>query len=259
MNMKRSAFVLVLVAAGCIVSVNAARAQTCPLAPWMTFRGTHLWRSSNGQVYAYRTEHVAIDADGAPRAYCPGDTGLDFLKNAGFPGPHWADVLIADPAKPDRPFVQRTGPGQGCYLAGTSLRSKTDTDAASYVDALTVPYMVFPTGFLELPGTGFVGDFAAMRSADGQHVSAAIVADTGGGSKARLGEVSVALAHALGAEKASPRTGATGLSMPITVVVFRSTRKTPAWPVALTAIEEAGRKSLEAIGGWDAIASCALN
>ena len=190
MNAKRCASLTILAVAGCTFLVSAAWAQTCPLAPWMTFRGTHLWRSTDGQIYAYKADRVSIDADGTPRAYCPGDTGLDYLKNAGLPGPNWADVLIADPANPNRPFVQTTGPGKGCYLAGTSLRSKTDTNAASYVDAMTVPYMVFPSGFLKLPGTGFVGDFAAMRSADGKHSAAAIVADTGGGPKSRLGEIS---------------------------------------------------------------------
>jgi hypothetical protein len=218
-----------------------------------------LWRSSDGQAYAYKTDHVAIDADGAPRAYCPGDTGLDFLKNAGFPGPHWSDVLIADPVDPEKPYVQTDGPGKGCYLAGTSLRSRSDTNPASYADATTVPYMVFPTGFLAVPGTGFIGDFAAMRSANGQHTAAAIVGDTGGGKTARLGEISIALARALGASNPSPRFGTADLHGPITVVVFRRSHKTPPWPVDNNTITTSSAASLAALGGWAAIERCALD
>jgi len=233
-------------------------AQTCPLKPWMTFRGTPLWRSADGKAYAYKTDHIEIDADGAPRAYCPGDTGLDLLRNAGFPGSNWADVLIPDPLDPSRPYVQTEGPGKGCYLSGTSLRSKTNTDPTSYADATVVPYMVFPGSFLRLSGTGYVGDFAAMRSADGKHRPAAIVGDTGGGPKAPLGEISIALAKALGGRSPSPRNGVADLHGPITVVVFRGSHEVPVWPVDLARIESRSAEGLAALGGWEAIEQCPL-
>jgi hypothetical protein len=234
--------------------------QTCPFEPWMSFRGTQIWRTPDGAAYAYKTSQVAIDADGAPRAYCPGDTGLDALANANYPKGDWKSVLVPDPKDTSKPFVQSSGPGKGCYLAGTSLRSnsKADTDGEKYVDATVVPYLVFPTGFGQLPGTGFIGDFAVLRSGDSKHISGAIVGDSGGARDSPLGEISIALAEALGATTADARKGAKGITTPVTVVVFRKSYRTPKWPVDLEQIKRTGPAMLEALGGWAAVDKCAL-
>src|ERR671932_1212603 len=59
------------------------------------------------------TRHVALDADGSPRAYHPNDTGLDALANAGYPHKGWKSVLVVDPNDHSRPYVQPNGPTKG--------------------------------------------------------------------------------------------------------------------------------------------------
>jgi hypothetical protein len=49
-----------------------------------TYKGVPLHRFADSKVYAYRTDFIAIDADGAPNAYHPQDRGIDALANAGF-------------------------------------------------------------------------------------------------------------------------------------------------------------------------------
>jgi hypothetical protein len=43
------------------------------------FRGTQIYRQATNLAYAYETTFKAVDADGAPNAYNPDDTGLDRL------------------------------------------------------------------------------------------------------------------------------------------------------------------------------------
>jgi hypothetical protein len=239
---------------------SQAQGQPCPFKPWMAFRGVSLHRTADGSAYAYKTSHVAIDADGSASAYCQGDKGLDLLANAGYPDKSWWNVLVRDPVDPSKPFVQPEGPSKGCYVSQTSLRAAggSATDHKRYVDAAVVPYLVFPPGFLDLSGTGFVGDIAAAQSGDGEHSSPAIFADTGGSMHSTLGEMSIRLAEALGASKASPRVGAPGLSRPVTVVVFRQSYFSPKWPVANEDIAKRSKDLLARVGGWSAVRACAL-
>ncbi|MGH6644781.1 MAG: hypothetical protein ACRED3_19015, partial [Bradyrhizobium sp.] len=74
--------------------------------PWFTYQGTDVWQAPGGTAYVYTTTRMEIDADGAPNAYHPNNTGLDLLANAGFPGHGWRSVLVEDPAHPGMPFIQ---------------------------------------------------------------------------------------------------------------------------------------------------------
>lgn len=185
---------------------------------------------------------LAIDADGALRAYHPDDTGLDRLVHAGAPGNWWA--LATDDATPaGTPLVQ--GPGDaapGYHVSTTSLydASRVYADPHRYVDSESVPYIALPVPFTESLGCR-LGDLAWVErtSLDGQvHRSAAIFADVTPPS-APLGEGSIALAQRLGVPP-DPRSGGT-FRVSVRYVVFCGSG-TPAWPRTVADIDaEAAR------------------
>jgi hypothetical protein len=72
-------------------------------------------------AYTYVTSHIEIDADGAPNAYHPRDTGLDALANAGYPHGGWRSVLVEDPEHPGQAFVQPAGAFAGFFVSKTTL------------------------------------------------------------------------------------------------------------------------------------------
>ena len=149
--------------------------------PWMTYHGVAIWQVPGASAYTYTTDHVEIDADGAPNAYHPGDTGLDALGNAGYPNGGWRSVLAVDPNDGSAPYVQTTGPFAGYYVARTSLQDTrlAEIDPQRYVDATAFPYIVFPGNFNASAGTGMPGDFVMAKHIQTGKVSAAIVADIG--------------------------------------------------------------------------------
>lgn len=222
---------------------------------WFTYRGTEIFNVGDTGAYSYKTGHVELDADGCPRAYHPDDTGLDFLANAGFPHGGWRSVLVVDPQDPSRPFVQQEGPAKGFFLSMTTLRDPTlpDTDPAKYVDAVTVPYIVFPGAFHALAGTGTWGDVVMVRALGASGLqSAAIVAD-GGPTDAPLGEISLSLAEALGGHNPNPRNGAGAPVGLFQYVVFPRSRQRPPWRRTVADIAAQAQALLDAIGGWPAL------
>lgn len=185
---------------------------------------------------------MAIDADGALRAYHPDDTGLDRVAHAGAPGNWWA--LATDDATPSgTPLVQGPGdPAPGYFVSTTSLYdpSRAYTDPRRYVDSESVPYVALPAPFTEKLGCR-LGDLAWVErtSLDGAvQRSAAIFADVAPPS-APLGEGSIALAERLGVPS-DPRSGGT-FRVSVNYVVFCGSG-TPAWPRAVADIDaEAAR------------------
>src|SRR5262249_26031631 len=152
--------------------------------PAETFRGTQILRQANNLAYAYETADAAVDADGAPNAYHPNDTGLDRLGNAGYPNTDWWDsVLVPDPNHPTKAYVQPSGPFAGYFVAMTSLRSPVGDvkSPATYVDATQVPYIVLPTGFINLPNVARPGDVGFATHLASGATTTFIVGDTGGG------------------------------------------------------------------------------
>jgi hypothetical protein len=225
-----------------------------PLPVWTTYVGIDIIRISE-KAYTYKTSHVAIDADGSPRAYGPGDIGLDYNANAGYkPGSNgWHNVLVADPVDQSRPYVQTKGPTKGFFVSTTTLYDENDavpaTDPAKYVDAGTIPYIVFPGGFYAKNGTGGWGDVAIVRSLANGKESAAIVAD-GGPKNDPLGEISIALASALGGVNPNPRNGRGTPPTPLQYVIFPYSRIIPAWPRTAADITAQAQALLAAAGGW---------
>ncbi|HKV47256.1 MAG TPA: glycoside hydrolase family 75 protein [Candidatus Acidoferrales bacterium] len=148
-----------------------------------------IWSLGDGSAVMF-SSGMTIDADGAPNAYNPDNTGLDDLANAGMPG-HWDGIVT----RHGEPFVQGSDdPFPGFYVSQTALVdwSKEMTDPARYVDASKIPYVVLPEGLSRQFGAR-LGDFAVVVNMRRGVAANAIFADIG-----TLGEGSIALADALG-------------------------------------------------------------
>lgn len=231
-----------------------AHADCAAFANW---KGTALQRFGGSKAYAYRTDRMAIDADGAPNAYHPQDRGIDALGNAGYPNGGWRSVLVVDPADPSKPAVQKTGAFMGYFLSATTLQdhSKASTDPTRYVDATAVPYMVFPGGFYAMAGTGKLGVLGVARNLSTGETSPMIFADVGPRDHA-LGEVSVKLAENLGGQDVSPRTGRGAPRGPFAYVIFPGSEASPPWPLTADDLRQRTDAAMAAIGGWDAVLAC---
>lgn len=218
---------------------------------WMDYKGVAIRRLSDGIAYTYRTDRVALDADGSPRAYHPNNTGIDHNANAGYPDGGWRSVLVVDPQDPTKPYVQPTGPNKGYFVSKTSLRDHrlAATDPAAYVDSESIPYIVFPGAFYAIKGTGKYGDLVMVRNVGTGADSAAIVAD-GGPKEAPLGEMSLKLATQLGGHNPNPRNGAGAPQGTFEYIVFPYSALDPPWRQTFDAIDARARELLAQVGGW---------
>lgn len=234
-------------------------AASCDAVLWQEYRGTQLWRLPDSTAYFYVVNRMSIDADGAPNAYHPQDRGIDALANAGFPNGAWRSILVVDPRRPDRPFVQPDGEFAGFFISMTTLQDLTlpVTDIQRYVDSTRVPYLVFPGAFFAMQGTGNFGDLGVARQLDSGKESPFIVADKGP-RNAPLGEVSIRLAENLGGRNVNPRNGAGMPRGPFAYVVFPKSKSQPPWPVTAEQLQQRVQEQLIAIGGWERILPCLL-
>jgi glycosyl hydrolase group 75 (putative chitosanase) len=147
---------------------------------------------------------MTIDADGAPNAYHPDNSGLDDVANAGTPGV-W-EGLAKD--RDGQPYIQGPNdPFPGYYVSATALadRSKPVNDPTRYVDASKIPFVVLPGRMARLLGAR-PGDFAAVFNQRNGKSSYAIFGDVGPSD--RIGEGSVALAENLGIQSDARNGGA---------------------------------------------------
>jgi hypothetical protein len=181
---------------------------------------------------------LRIDVDGAPNAYGPNNTGLDYTANAGKAG-NWYGVVTD---KDGDPYIQGPeDPYPGDYISATSLQDRTKAvdDPTRYVDARTVPYLAIPKNALTDYGA-HVGDIGFAYCRRTGRFCAAIVADVG--PKNKWGEGSPALARALGVPD-NARHG--GDEAGIVVCVFLGTAR--GWP--RTDVAEAVQGRLNELGG----------
>jgi hypothetical protein len=206
-------------------------------------RKVALWQLPDGQDFFF-VSGMTIDADGAPNAYNPDDTGLDALANAGAPA-HW-DGVITD--RSGNPLIQqKSDPFPGYYISCTSLSDETKhfTDPTGYVDASKIPYVVLPQDVAERGGAK-LGDFAVVMNLRNGKSSFAIYADIG-----TLGEGSVALADALGIWSDARRGGA---SDEILYLLFPDSGNRK--PRMISEIQSEGEKLVYRWGGMKELSSC---
>ncbi len=119
--------VLLIIIATLTVSGFSCK-SVCP----SEYNRTLLLNKKSGTAYMYKTDHVRIDADGAPNAYHPDDIkkhrnkfhrfkGLDNPDNAGYPGNSWwSSILVPDPNNIDEPYIQQSGPFKGFFCINDS-------------------------------------------------------------------------------------------------------------------------------------------
>ncbi len=188
--------------------------NSCSTEQLMNFQMNHegeaereipVWHLPGSTAFFYEAG-MTIDADGAPNAYHPDNTGLDDLANAGEPG-SWPGLAKDSDGEP---FVQGPGdPFPGYYVSETALadRSLPVNDPARYVDATKIPYIVLPGGFARQMGAR-PGDFSVVLNQRNGKISYAIFGDIGPAD--RMGEGSVALAENLGIRSDARNGGARG-------------------------------------------------
>jgi hypothetical protein len=193
---------------------------------------------------------MSIDADGAPNAYHPDNTGLDDLRNAGGPG-NWEGLAknrYGDPfvQGPDDPFP-------GYYVSATALVDHTRpvSDPLRYVDASKIPYVVLPGAMARELGAR-PGDFAVVVNQRNGKISQAIFGDVGPSD--RIGEGSMALAENLGIRSDARNGGARG---PILYIVFPGTGE--GRPRSIEEINDEGEKLFQAWGGLEQLAACKVH
>ena len=182
---------------------------------------------------------MTIDADGAPNAYHPDNSGLDDLANAGSPGRWEGLAKDAD----GNPIIQgENDPFPGYYVSATALadHSKASSDPARYVDASKIPFLVLPGGMARQLGA-HVGDFAVIFNQRNGKFSYAIFGDVGPFD--RIGEGSMALAENLGV-RSDARNG--GTRRGVLYLVFPGSGN--GRPRTLEEINAEGEKLME---GWE--------
>lgn len=209
-------------------------------------REVPVWQLPDKSAFFF-SSGMTIDADGAPNAYNPENTGLDDLSNAGIPG-HW-DGIVQD-QNGDLAVQRADDPYPGYYVSCTSLvdRTKSRLDPRRYVDASRVPYVVLP-GDLARQAGARLGDFAVVVNMRDSKWSFAIFADVG-----TLGEGSIALADNLGIWSDARRGGRGG---GLLYLVFPGSGN--GQPRSAEEIDTETAKLLKDWGGIEQLTTCATN
>lgn len=212
---------------------------------------TPVWRLPDRAGYFFVAK-MAIDADGAPRAYHPSDKrppdnhtkALDWLANL---------------STSDRHGIQGEdgiGPEPGFVVSSTSLGNPAfpENDTRHWVDAETIPYIVLVHPF---PGAGIAprvraGDCAIVVDLSSGRSTSAIFADVG----RAIGEASVKTALNLGLDPTrsnfSPKVR--GFNQDFLYIVFPDSKIKPPWDTA--EIESVARGRFEQWGGMEQVRSC---
>jgi hypothetical protein len=150
---------------------------------------------------------LMIDCDGAPNAYGPQNTGIDYTANggnptSGAPGAWWGGPVDkhnkAIPQKIYEPFP-------GFYVSGTSLINPAYPQDSQYryIDASAIPFIVLPGGHQNGAKLGDVCLCYNLVTGDNCY---GVFADTGPSSK--IGEASMRMASTLGIPS-DPKKGGT--------------------------------------------------
>ncbi len=153
----------------------------CKKSKLFTTQNIVAWSAPSGGGGFFYKSGLAIDADGAARAYHPSDRfGLDSLAHAGHRGNWWA-LVTDNETTSGTPVVQSTAdPAPGYYVSTTALYDRTNPnprDPHRYVDAANIPYVVLHPKALRYAQ---LGDFATVVNFQNGKISAAIVADESG-------------------------------------------------------------------------------
>jgi hypothetical protein len=233
------------------VASGPASHNICKKSKLFTAQSIVAWSApSVGRGFFYKSG-LAIDADGAARAYHPNDRlGLDSLAHAGHRGNWWA--LVTDNERTSgTPVLQgASDPAPGYYVSTTALYDRANPnprDPHRYVDAANIPYVVLHPKALRFAQ---LGDFATSVNLHNGKVSAAIVADESA-PNLPVGEGSIALAKALGIDS-SPRHG--GQDGDVVYVIYPGSGN--GRPRKLEEILASSNRLFKAWGGIERLNAC---
>ena len=250
--MKKPAVILLfLVTAISLIMIKPISAQTpvnCDLTLITTIEGFDVYNHNPTGVTMYKAK-MYIDADGSPRAYGPGNSGLDWTANAGSPGNWWGVVTDNN----GDPIIQGSGdPFPGMYVSTTSLvnSSYSSTNPLRYANSETVPFFVLPTAVVSLGGIT-IGDIAYVYNTITGQGCYAIYADSGPAGK--LGEGSIYLAGQIGVDP-NARTGGTSSEI-IDYIVFPGSGYGQGTIPSIAQINSIGSTMIATVGGT-CITSC---
>jgi Fungal chitosanase of glycosyl hydrolase group 75 len=179
--------------AGFVLAGTASPQVPARCTPIATVADVAVWKHEGPLSAVVFRSGMAVDVDGAPKAYHANDTdALNRMAHAGRPG-HWWALATQHGA----PVVQGPEhPAPGYYLSMTSLQNPAFavTDPRRYVDASTIPYVALPEAVTRA-GRVRLGDLAAVVNQSNGKVAFAIYADQG--PRDKLGEGSLYLVNQL--------------------------------------------------------------
>lgn len=195
-----------------------------------------------GKAGYFYLAKMSIDADGAPKCYHPTDDrlALDNLNNA---------------TSNSMRYVQGRngiGPAEGFYVSQTSLNSGPANDCGSFVDAVNIPYVVFPGGWRDV----VLGDCGVVYNRKNEKLTHVIFADT----NPKVGEASIKTAANIGLTQKQQSAKGGGIDEDIFVyLIFPGTRFTPKptsphWPDA--DIKQVADAAFSAWGGIEQLKAC---
>jgi hypothetical protein len=233
------------------IASGPASRTICKKTKLFTAQNIVAWSAPPAGGGFFYKSGLAIDADGAPRAYHPNDRlGLDSLAHAGHRGNWWA-LVTDNEKKSGSPVVQGTAdPAPGFYVSTTALYDRANPnprDPHRFVDAAIIPYVVLHPNALSYAQ---LGDFATVVNVHNGKVSAAIVADESA-PNLPVGEGSISLAEALGIDS-SPRHG--GQDGDVVYLIYPGSGN--GRPRKLEEILAKGNQLFEAWGGLDRLHAC---
>ncbi|MGY3585727.1 hypothetical protein ACVIGB_005216 [Bradyrhizobium sp. USDA 4341] len=204
-----------------------------------------------GTSSCHFTTKMAIDADGAPKGYFPGEYKPSNLHDCF----DWMNNLNPADVHGTQGQGGAVGPAPGFVISGTALMDRRfpENDARRYVDASTIPYVVLTGSDFPVPAglalsKGCLAFVADVRTGI---YSGAIYADVG----RAVGEASLALALMVGINPFSrryfPKVGGGTAEKRIFHLVFPTDVVPPPWDVA--AIQAKAAAAFAAWGGEPAL------
>jgi hypothetical protein len=241
-----------LIACFLLYTTHIAYGQVvCNLAYERTLQTFSVYIHNPSGATMYKAK-LYIDADGSPRAYGPGNSGLDYTANAGSTG-NWYGV-VSD-ASGQNPIIQTASdPFPGMYVSTTSLVNShyAIANPLRYVNSETVPYIAMPTNVLA-SGNVHVGDVAYVYNTLTGQSCFAIYADAG--NTTSIGEGSIYLAGHVGVNP-NVRTGGTSAGI-IDYVVFPQSGFGQGYIPTIAQIDSMGNVHLNAANvGGSCIVAC---
>jgi hypothetical protein len=155
-----------------------------------------IYKLGDRNGYFFRA-NMAIDVDGSPRAYYPGNrdpSALDTIDDADNEGS--STTYVQGESRHGQLGV---GPHPGFYVSGTSLRLSQPWRCDNFVDAEQIPFVVFPQDFKDVQ----LGDLAVVVNLLNYKWTHAIFADT----NPHVGEASIRTARNLGRQDLNASNG----------------------------------------------------